>query len=606
MTDDATSSLPSVPETDIGRDETHDLSTEDRTEVEAYRQSFDEETEASEPVESRDDDDGEQPEQAAKRSNETKRRKRRKPRSDAKELRFRGRRARCKTIHDIAPRMLKTVKLRILNRHIDSTKGMDDRALEQYIVKNARKLCDKKHILSVLNTVDPDVDRRTLKHIMIFLVLLQEETHSLEENRLDEKVLEFEKNLVKRSKKLDLFDSKVHDANRAHAYDTYRIVLDAAWRNEDDISKDEASLLGVLRDRLSVSQEEHWLIGANLKRFPKAKCALHSRDEIHDARKELQREGILWNYTDGNNRKIDVIPSEIVSVIRRDVAKLDLQRTNYQRILEHDSIRLDDLRSILITRNMDRYGNKEELINRIAVSDLMPSDILSSLDGSKLSEMCLHVGLKSSGKKLDLVERLIDFYDDLSFEEPETQDQREEWYNNYELLAARAYNDLRAKKLITKDLQIEHQFEEATDFLFERKLNLKIDRTRKVTKADGRIPLSGRRVILWDCKSAESAVNLQDYLEDQFDRYLRKEREKGAEPLAILVIGPSFTASSIKLVSKYKAQTNWDVALVRASALKHLAEQWAATEADKPFPITLLNRTELIDKERVDFILSLA
>ena len=255
---------------------------------------------------------------------------------------------------------------------------------------------------------------------------------------------------------------------------------------------------------------------------------------------------------------------------------------------------------------MDRYGNKEALIDRISASDVGPREVLLSLDGSKLSEMCLHVGLKNSGKKSDLVDRLIDFYDDLSFEDRKTPDEREDWYNNYELLAARAYNDLRAKKLITKDLQIEHQFEQATDFLFEQKLNLKIDKTRKVTKADGRIPLTGRRVILWDCKSAESAVNLQDYLEDQFDRYLRKEREKGTEPLAILVIGPSFTASSIKLVSKYKAQTNWDVALVQASALKHLAEQWSTTEPDKPFPIALLNRTELIDKERVDFILSLA
>jgi len=37
-----------------------------------------------------------------------------------------------------------------------------------------------------------------------------------------------------------------------------------------------------------------------------------------------------------------------------------------------------------------------------------------------------------------------------------------------------------------------------------------------------------------------------------------------------------------------------------------LAEQWGATEEDKAFPIRLLNQTEIIDKERVDFLLSLA
>jgi hypothetical protein len=31
-----------------------------------------------------------------------------------------------------------------------------------------------------------------------------------------------------------------------------------------------------------------------------------------------------------------------------------------------------------------------------------------------------------------------------------------------------------------------------------------------------------------------------------------------------------------------------------------------ATEPNKPFPIRLLNRTEVIDKERAEFLLSLA
>ncbi len=76
--------------------------------------------------------------------------------------------------------------------------------------------------------------------------------------------------------------------------------------------------------------------------------------------------------------------------------------------------------------------------------------------------------------------------------------------------------------------------------------------------------------------------------------------------MAFLVIGPSFTAQSIKLAHQYKARTNCDVALVTAEALKELAEQWETTEPDKPFPVRLFNRTEMIDKERVAFLLSLA
>lgn len=539
-----------------------------------------------------------------------KRRKRRKPKRDAKEQRLLGRRAMCKRIADIAPEMFKQKKLRVLGRYLESmnesTKGMDDDALTERIIKDARKIANKKRVLANLEAIDPDVNRRNLKKIIIFGILLEEETHSLEENRLAEKIVEYEKELVAQAKTLDFFDEQKHDQKRWHHYDTYRIVLEAAWKNKDDVSLDEARLLRVLRAHLNISREEHWLIGAHIKRFPKQKRALHTRDEIDDARKELQREAILWNYTDENNQRIDVIPYEIAQILREEEAGLELQRTNYRRILQHDSIRLTDLRDILKSRDMDRHGNKAELIERIVSSDIKPSGVLEELDRGKLSDMCRLVGLKSSGNKPDFINRLIEFYDDLSFEEPGTDDEREEWYNNYEFLATRAYADLKAKKLISKDLDIEHQFEEATDFLFETKLHVQIDTKRRVTKADGRILLPDRHVILWDCKSVENAVNLQDHLEDQFDSYLRKEREKGTIPIGFFVIGPAFTKQSLNLAYKYKARTNWDVALIRADALKHLAEHWNAAEPDKPFPIRLLNQTEVIDKERAEFLLSLA
>ena len=534
------------------------------------------------------------------------RKKQRKPKQPAMEQRLLGRKSLCKRITDIAPQMLKTVKLRVLGRYLESTRGMGDADLTNRITKDAKKVSEKKRILAAVEAIDPNVDRRNLKDIIIYSILMQEETHSLEEGRLAEKVLEYEKSIVKRAKKCDLFDEKSHDPVRCHHYDTYRIVLEAAWRNDDDISLDEAALLRVLRGRLNISREEHCIIGAYLKRFPKPNCGLHTRDEVHDARKELQREAILWGYRDESNRSIDVIPVEVVSVLRDAVVDLELQRTNYRRILQHDSILVSELRAILKAREMDRYGNEPELIERIVDSEIKPTDILNHLERSKLSGMCGTMGLKTSGKKQQLIERLVGFYDDLTFEERETQDEREDWYNNYELLAARSYSDLKAKKLIKKDLDIEHQFEQATDFLFERMLHVRIDKRRRVTKSDGRIPLEDTQVILWDCKSAEKAVNLQDHLDGQFDAYLRREREKGFQPIAFLVIGPSFTAQSFNLAHQYKARTNWDIALVEADALRFLADQWSATEAEKPFPVRLFNRTEIIDREKIEFLLSLA
>jgi hypothetical protein len=533
------------------------------------------------------------------------RRRKRQAKSNAAELRLRGRRALCKRIIDIAPDMLKTVKLRILGRYLDSTRGLEEDDLTQVIKKDMGKLADRSRILDALNVPDPDFQRGQVKAI-IFGILLQEETHSIDESRLDDKVIEFEKDVVKRSKTLDFFDNKKHDPERWRNYDTYRIVLDAAWRNDEGISADVARLLAVLRAHMSISLEEHWLISALLKHFPKEKCALHTPDEINEARKELQREGVLWGYRDENNRNIDVIPSEIVAVIRRDIAGQELQQTNFRRLMHHDSILLADLRNILQARNMDRYGNKPDLIERIVASNIKPSEVLADLDREKLSAMCSYVSLKSSGNKAELIERLIDFYDDLTFVERITKDEREVAYNNYELLACRAYADLRAKKIITRDLEIEHLFESATAFLFEARLHVACERSNKDNRADGRLPLENEQSILWDCKSAEGEVNLQDHLESQFDGYLRKDSEGGKQPLAFLVIGPSFTPQSIKLAHQYKARTNWDIALVTADGLKNLAERWAAAEPSKPFPVRLLNRTEVIDKERAEFLLSLA
>ena len=170
----------------------------------------------------------------------------------------------------------------------------------------------------------------------------------------------------------------------------------------------------------------------------------------------------------------------------------------------------------------------------------------------------------------------------------------------------RSYSDLKAKKIINKDLDIEHQFEKATDFLFEMKLHVPIDHKRKGTKADGRILLDNRQTILWDCKSVEKVVNLQDHLETQFDGYLRKEAASPNQPLAFFVIGPAFSTQSLKLCHQYKAQTNWDVALITAEALKHLAELWSSSSPGKRFPIKLLNRTLLIDKEKAEYLHSLA
>ena len=523
---------------------------------------------------------------------------------DAQELRLLGRRAMCKKIADIASFMKPSVKNRVLKDN-PFAKRMEDVDLSNLLKKEADKFANRERVLAALKTPDEDFARGQLKAI-ILCILLQEETYSCEETRLDEKVIEFEKDLVKRAKSLDWDQLKKSDPDRWHHLDMYRIVLDAAWSNDDRISPDEARLLDVLRNHMSISLEDHWMISASLKRFPKEKCVVHNPIEIAEARKEQQRNGVVWSYRDESNQDNDFIPAEIATIVRRDYASQELQRTNYRRLLHHDGFTLSDLKVALQKHGLDRYGNKPDLIERIIASNIKPSEVLDDLEKEKLSSMCAFFGLKAYGNKPDFIQSLIEFYDDLTFEERTTKDDREVWYNNYELLACRSYAELRAKKIITKDVEIERMFEDATEFLFNARLHVQCDRASKDNRADGRLPLDNDQSILWDCKSVEALVNLQDHLEVQFDSYLRKERESGKIPLAFLVIGSGFTAHSIKLAHQYKSKTNWDIALITAEGLKHLAERWATMEPNKPFPVRLLNQTAVIDKERAEYLLSLA
>jgi hypothetical protein len=47
------------------------------------------------------------------------------------------------------------------------------------------------------------------------------------------------------------------------------------------------------------------------------------------------------------------------------------------------------------------------------------------------------------------------------------------------------------------------------------------------------------------------------------------------------------------------------VALITAEGLKYLAERWGAASPGKPYPVRYLIRTEVIDKDRAEVLLTL-
>ncbi|MBM3983097.1 MAG: hypothetical protein FJ304_23060 [Planctomycetes bacterium] len=164
--------------------------------------------------------------------------------------------------------MLKMVRLRVLTGYLSSVCGLEEDDLIRVLRDDAPKLADRARVLAALTAPAPDFNRGQLK-ATILGVLLQEETSALPENRLDEKVIEFEAAVVERARSLDFTALRKDDPDRWHHFDTYRSVLEAAWGDDGQVSPDEARLLGVLRTHLGISRVEHGRIGALLKRFPR-------------------------------------------------------------------------------------------------------------------------------------------------------------------------------------------------------------------------------------------------------------------------------------------------------------------------------------------------
>jgi len=499
------------------------------------------------------------------------------------------------------------VMTRVASSHLRSTKGLDQQRLGDELVRSIRQIADPERVVKTVTALDPDRNRRILKGIIVFDILLEQERYALPSEELNNRVLEYEKRVIRDSKPCRLLDPKFQEKSRLSAYETYYVVLDAAWRHEDKISVDEANLLAELRRRLGITLREHRLLEARMGRFPKRKCGLHSVDEIEEAKRQLQREGILWTFRDENGKDIDAVPAQVMEVIRSQLKKVELQRVNYTRLLSNKAWSNEDLRDVLRSHGLDVRGNKDALIERILGSRLTPRGVLGSVGLGRLQALCREVGLVSYGNKRAVVDRLIDFYDNLTFEEQgPKRDERAEWYAAYELLAARRYSELKAQGLIEKQEDVDRAFERATDFLFQERFKANIEKKLPAKSADGKIYLSEtRQVILWDCKSNEKAVNLQDHLESQFDGYMRVEARKGYQVLYFLVIGPGFTKKSAVDAKKYKMATNWDVPLVTASALKRMAEKWHEAKPDDPFPLGLLNLTEIVDDNKADELLSL-
>src|SRR5690625_2469098 len=91
--------------------------------------------------------------------------------------------------------------------------------------------------------------------------------------------------------------------------------------------------------------------------------------------------------------------------------------------------------------------------------------------------------------------------------------------------------------------------------------------------ADGKLKFSSKEVVLGDNKSTEKPYTFPDEHFNEFVRYIRSEDMRVT---LFLVIVFDYTSEAVRQAQKLKAfsDEDTDVALIKASDLKYVAEEW--------------------------------
>src|SRR5690625_4442967 len=395
---------------------------------------------------------------------------------------------------------------------------------------------------------------------------MEKEGYLLSEADLYKEVEDMEKAILKQSED----DEYINRFIPLEAKRIYSAVLDVAWNKDESLSEDEINILTVLRNELDLSKREHYLLESRLGRFPQKGNKLHTHQQISRSLINLQARGLILRFRDDTSYYI--IPKDIARILRYEMGG-ELRNEVYQTLL--NDLNVSQLREILQQLDFNVSGIKETLVVRIIEHNILPAIALKVFNSKELSDILRKLeGVKISGTKREKVQNIIDYYEMLSTTiSTDTTDKRARLYDFYEELNYRDYKTQTNNKIINKDVQVDNFFEDATRYIFERKLGLELVEMAGTRHADGKIHFNNQDVLLWDNKSTEEPYTFPEKHFKQFLRYIRSEEMRVT---LFLIIVHEYTKEAVAQAQKLKAfsEQDTDVALIKASDLVYVAEQW--------------------------------
>ena len=417
---------------------------------------------------------------------------------------------------------------------------------------------------------------------------------ALDERELVERVQGREQRLIDEAES----DDSLQYAD-SHNIDIFRTILVVAFE-DDQISLDEYSLIEKLRQKLKITRKQQRIVEAQLDAFPQPGGELHTHSDVNTAFLHLQRQGILFNCNHTEDGRNVVLPDELQAGVK-DVLGLELSEN--ARELLWKNLKNSHLKTVLRSQQLPSSGTKEELAERLMSSQARPSEGLDSLKNSELYDICSGLpGVNVSGTKQERIDRIIGHFDNLMIRDvPADAEEGELYYEYFTELAARDRENLLANDVISKDIDIERAFEDATNYLFRQKLGAEPMQLDGSEHPDGCLEMSDGTLMMWDNKSTESTYTFPNSHVRQFKRYIRDSIEKRVNCFIIIVPDVAEEAENNCLKLKYESQKHdSDVAIITASDLKWVAENWRDMTRKDDFNIGVFNQTGLLDRKKLE------
>lgn len=486
-------------------------------------------------------------------------------------------------LQDILPKMSKLYLGRTVDSFLKDVRLETEEEMREIILRNVDEFQNKERVQKHLDFNDEDRDI-ALVNEMILMSLMEQQGYCLSEGDLVKKVQELEKDILEQSADDDYIEKVIpSDAKRI-----YSAVLTEAWKKDDSLNAHEINVLNVLRKELNLSKRDHYLIESRIGRFPQKGNKLHTAKHIGRSLINLQTRGLILRFREDTSYYI--IPKDIARTIRYEMG-VELRNEVYETLLNDLSV--NQLREILDSLEINVSGRKANLIERIIKHNILPSTALNTLVTSDLTDILRNLeGAKVSGSKKEKIQNIIDYYENLSAPTlSDPTDERSRLYDFFEELASRNYKALRVNKVIDKDIDIDHFFEEATRYLFEKKLGLELVEMEGTRHPDGKLTFN-KEVVLWDNKSTEKPYT---FPEEHFNQFLRYIRSEDMRVTLFLVIVHDYTPEAVSQAQKLKAfsDEDTDVALIKAADLKYVAEEWKnySEQINPEFNLQIFNIT---------------